>query len=574
MNVALIETSGNQRYIFATNKLRENVGASELTFRAGTEFVLGAVAKVTSQESLYSECDAKLRANLLNADEKNPPLEKNAAGKVEVITATSGKALLLVDNCETAKEIIRQVTMRALAEAPGLTVHGAISENLEDLSGVSNAVKQAHEKLERNRYRTPSQEQRFLRLPFVEPCATSGLPAREYKTISNEPDSYSAVTIAKCDHAKFGWKRIERITECVASGVRLFEGIDALIDRVEELEWLGVIHADGNGLGEIFRNFERYAEAKGREYLNKYRRFSLALDICTVNAFGFALKKLRDRFGHVAASKKGDGEKKLPIVPIVLGGDDLTIICDGRYAVLFTRDFLRQFEAETAKVDQEHNDGIIHEIAQKAFGAGRLGMCAGVAIIKPRFPFYAAYELAEALLGSAKQVRTKVKDGEEMPLPCSALDYHILYDSSGADLERIRKKLEVDSGKTRLYARPYVVTPTDNLVSAKDQDWIGKRSWAQIEKRVEAMLAKEEGDEGRHRLPRSMLHDLREGLFLGRKEADARMRLAQGRYEEQGFGKLVVKENGADSLFWKPKEDETIYETNFLDALDVVEFWR
>jgi hypothetical protein len=263
----------------------------------------------------------------------------------------------------------------------------------------------------------------------------------------------------------------------------------------------------------------------------------------------------------------------------VLGGDDLTIICDGQYAVRFTRDFLTQFEVETAKIDQEHDHGIIPEIAQMAFGVGRLGMCAGIAIVKPHFPFHAAYDLAEALLKSAKLVKNNVKhkrNSEEKTLPCSALDYHILYDSSGADLERIREKLKVDNGATHLYARPYVVTPAANLTNAEDQNWLDKRTWMQLEERVRAMWAEEKDEDGRRLLPNSMLHDLREGLFQGYKEADARMKLVQQRYDDKGFNKLVVKRNDADSLFWEAeaKQGKPIYETNFLDALDVVEFWK
>jgi hypothetical protein len=45
---------------------------------------------------------------------------------------------------------------------------------------------------------------------------------------------------------------------------------------IEDLgcDWLAIVHADGNGLGQVFLKFDQYT-AGDQDYLDRLRRFSL-----------------------------------------------------------------------------------------------------------------------------------------------------------------------------------------------------------------------------------------------------------------------------------------------------------
>lgn len=559
MYLVLIETSGNQRFIFSTNKLKENIGASELTYRAGTMWVLEAVADINTSQGLIWHQDSKqFRRNLLQQESEQ--FIQTPDIKVEVIVATSGKALLLTKEREDAKAVIHKVTRRALHEAPGLDVCGVIQYlDWYQEKSVAEAVHKVHKEFSSVHSSKPSPYLRFLRLPVVEECSTSGLPAfrlvSDGESKSAAPLSYVSLAKQECSEASL--QRMARILkETDEPNIKLARNVRQLEAKFTALDWLAVIHADGNGLGEIFLNFENYIEnpLDNREYINQLRQFSVALDVCTEEAFLSALNTFTP----------GD-DGLIPVVPLVLGGDDLTVICEGKGALKFTKVFLTAFEQETAS--SSHVEGIIPKIAKKALQVERLSACAGVAIIKPHFPFSVAYDLSEELMKSAKQVKKKVTNKNTQPYPCSAIDFHILYDSSDVELGKIRSKLEMDDGteKTKLYKRPYVVTPQAELKCAVASAWAKFHCWESLEELVQAL---KDTKDGRYKLPNSQMHDLRTGLFLGKQLADARFKLIYHRYIESGIHKLQGDPN---SLF-QQEPTSNIYITGLLDAIEAAEF--
>jgi CRISPR/Cas system-associated protein Cas10 (large subunit of type III CRISPR-Cas system) len=184
-----------------------------------------------------------------------------------------------------------------------------------------------------------------------------------------------------------------------------FPKMFADITDPKKSDWLAVIHADGNSLGKTIQKLIRENGA------DSYRKFSINLEKSTVNAAAKAFESL----------KIDPNADKYPIQPVVIGGDDLTVICRADLALKFTNAFLEYFEQET-------HDRI---------SVGKLSACAGIAFIKEKYPFHYAIKLAEELCSEAKK-QSKSIDKNDIP---SSLIFHKVQSSFSNNYSEIKERV-------------------------------------------------------------------------------------------------------------------------------------
>lgn len=554
-----LETSGNQRFIFGTNRLRLNLGASQAVHEAGTTDLRRALRAV----GLYrgSMPDTANPADFRAWLRAQPRMEAaSAADAVEVVFATSSKALLVVrgpDPTALGRSIVREWTAALLKDAPGLDATGVLSQPF-DLAVASafhaarSALLPAHERARQCR---PPPSARFQRLPIAEPCRSSGLPAEHQAKVGEVWEASSElVHRQRHDRNKAVYGRFRHLlagNETEPTESELESRMDAL-DRVWGFDWLGVVHADGNGLGLVLADFVRHvdgAEASARVFIDNLREFSLELEECTENAFSKAVTSCFTK-DDLRPLVKGT-----PVLPVVVGGDDLTVVCDGARALRFAETFLDRFEQE---VESSPEAAVLRAVAVRAHGVPRIGMCAGVAIIKPHFPFFLAYELAEQLLRSAKQVKSRVMDADGRPLPCAALDYHVVSDSTALDLAEVRARIE--RAGVRLHGRPYVTSSLARLAGASSdsQTWAARHAISAL---LDGAALLREGADGDAALPSTQAHALRAALHRSPAEAQALFGQLGRRHKDFGsrWGELYLTDPGPEGGAF----------TRFQDALEL-----
>lgn len=382
---------GIQNFIFQTNELKDIVGASELVAQICTQLFRETVGEPYRDEAL--------------------------------IIGAAGNVRYYFDDLETCAKTVCDFPRRVMIEAPGITISQAVVEMTGDFP---DSINELEEKLRSQR----NQPQPSLTLGALgmKRSNKTGLPL---VAPEGQDKSVDMTTAAK-----------RRYIHALSLAKKSFYGTDSdkkvdadqypydIAKLTDRNDWIAIVHADGNSLGQIVQRI-------GGD-MAQYRRFSQLLDEATERAANAAFEKLGVR-----------EDDSYPLRPVVLGGDDMTVIIRGSLAIAYAQEFIRQFEYHTGREE-------LGKIVHGATGLPCLTACAGIAFIKSSYPFHYGYKLAEELCSAAKHdAKSHSAAGESIP---SCLMFHKVEDSYVESYADIAKRVLMPTDGVSFAFGPYYLT--------------------------------------------------------------------------------------------------------------------
>lgn len=408
---------GIQSFIFQTNELKDIVGASELV-----SYICG-----------------KLFADLLYGIEEDTvaKLDKDANS----ILNAAGNIKYVFDNYDECARVVREFPKKVVESAPGVTISQAVVEVKESMS-FSDSVQLLEEKLRSQKNK--QMRSILLGMTGIRRSRSTGLPAIFSDDKKNLFQDKATLCKKEADRKV---KHSKLCYDAFGEYSNQYKYPYDLSDITDENKWIAVIHADGNGLGQVVQKIGDNPAV--------FKQFSKTLDIVTKLSAQNAFKYIEEK----ELLKPGD---VVPIRPIVLGGDDLTVICRGNLAMDYVKVFMQEFK----KLSEEMLGGIIREYNKLhrnnlIFSTGEtyLTACAGVAYIKVNYPFYYGYELAESLCSYAKKIAKSDNKVTEMNgLPSSCVMFHKVQDSFVESYDDIKRRELQPSEERSFQFGPYFLS--------------------------------------------------------------------------------------------------------------------
>lgn len=177
-------------------------------------------------------------------------------------------------------------------------------------------------------------------------------------------------------------------------------------EQKEAIKDIALIHIDGNGMGLLLMALkEKLQVLSDEEYLKGFRTFSDALEKATVRAARSATLKLYETVARELGETPQD-KITLPMRPIVLGGDDVTLYCRADLALNYAKQFCSEFKKESQialePVFRNYFDESDNNLHPYITASG------GILYQKAGHPFTQSHDLVELLTHKAKQLTKSI----------------------------------------------------------------------------------------------------------------------------------------------------------------------
>lgn len=433
----VLEVGGIQKYILSTGKLKEMIGGSEL--------IESLSAKYLNDFTQNNHLNV-LKEIRKPVDNEILPLQRNA-GAMHLLFSSEAKG----------REFLKNFGKKLLEDFPGLPIFGALEECEFTSSGIREAKFKLSNKItdQRNKYPTSTGMQL---LPICAVAPLDGEPAigkENYgKNSSGEIISLSSKTKRNEELLKRSRERLREIEPDKDNKANL-----SWSDDLEEIacgsEKVAFIHIDGNDLGKRFRqeleniSDKETDEDKTGQQAPSEDRYQNAINVIkTMSALSNTVKETT-----TAAFKKGlseclkhtrstDSKGKLlvPARPLVLGGDDVTVVIRADLALYFIDAFVKEFERYSNQ-----------ELGKKD-PKDKLTVGVGMVVCPTGYPFLKAFDLSEELVKNSKELTVHM---ENRP---SSMDYIVITNDTENDIDSIRAHLFTAEDGSKLTAKPMLLS--------------------------------------------------------------------------------------------------------------------
>lgn len=406
--LAKYDVSGIQSYIFATNRLRENMGAS---YNVGS--VLKQLLPEAIRESVALDSGKTVETDWKKADNGKFLSVDNQEIAAEILYIGGGNAVVIYEDEMLYNKASRLFAIKTAEQCQGITVVSAGVSMEDDYSNDMARLNQELALIKRKMKR----EILLSPYPIVEQDPSYGIPVTHRFLFKD--GSFSDMSTVQYEKYMASDSNVKNGLEDWHYAVQMEE----LIRERGEDSYVAVVHIDGNRMGDLI-NASLRENRSYEEAIPAIR--NLSSRIAEVNEAAYK--------NMVSVLAKVSGRNPLPLRPLIMDGDDLTFICGAQYGLPAAEAYLRR----------------LLQMADEMFP---VSACAGIAFVHSHFPFQIAYQIAEECCGNAKKCwYEKRADNRE----AGYLDFHVV---QGAYVRE--QKVQGEKGRERI--RPFRITKEEDL---------------------------------------------------------------------------------------------------------------